>query len=337
VSAIFFAHVKLSREQLYKMLLMLLAPVVGIACVTLFSVVTAANLSFSGAANSVGSGGFGPNQVSAALGLGALIAFWFVMDAKADWRARTAAFAAMIFLIIQSALTFSRGGLYNAGGAIVLAALFLLRNARARTTLIVFVALLSFATYFLILPHLDAVTGGALGERFQDTNLTGRDVLIQADLGIWMKNPVWGVGPGRSALMHLALFRDSASHTEFSRLLAEHGALGLVSILLLVTMALRNVSRARGATGKALTASLLGWSFLFMMNVAMRTVAPSFLIGLTFARLLTEDDTGDAQARGRGVWTYATIDTAKDDAARPGATWRAANWRSLFRRSSSHE
>jgi hypothetical protein len=335
VCAVFFAHIKLSREQLYKMFLMLLAPVVGIACVTLFSVVTAANLSFSGEANSAGSGGFGPNQVSAALGLGALVAFWFVMDARADWRARGAAFAAMIFLIIQSSLTFSRGGLYNAGGAMVLAALFLLRNARARVTLISFVILLSVVTYFFILPHLDAVTGGALSERFQDTNLTGRDVLIQADLGIWMKNLVWGVGPGRSALMHLALFRDSASHTEFSRMLAEHGTLGLVSIFLLIAMALRNVNRARGATNKAVAASLAGWGFLFMLNVAMRTVAPSFLIGITFARLLMEDDVRDVQAS--GIWTHATVATAAtavtDDTAR--ATGRRSNVRSFFRRSSN--
>lgn len=330
-SAVFFAHVKLSREQFYKMFLMLLAPVFGIACVTLFGVVTAANLSFNGEANSAASGGFGPNQVSAALGLGALVAFWFVMDARAGWRARAAAFAAMIFLIIQSALTFSRGGLYNAGGAIVLAALFLLRSPRARATLVAFVALLLVVSYFFVFPHLDAATGGALFERFQDTSLTGRDVLIQADLGIWMKNPVWGVGPGRSALMHLALFRDSASHTEFSRMLAEHGALGLVSMLLLAAMSLRNVRRGRGATAKALAASLVGWSFLFMTNVAMRTVAPSFLIGLTFARLLAEDDAGGA----RGVWTYAAVGTARD-AARATATGLGANVRSFFRRGSGN-
>jgi hypothetical protein len=333
--ATFFAHVKLSRAELYRVFLMLLSPVVGIACVTLFGVVTAANLSFSGEANSVASGGFGPNQVSAALGLGALVAFWFVMDAKADWRARTFAFAAMLLMIVQSALTFSRGGLYDAGGAIVLAALFLLRSPRARATLIAFVALLSFATYFLILPHLDAVTGGALFERFQDTSLTGRDVLIQADLGIWMKNPVWGVGPGRSALMHLALFRDSASHTEFSRMLAEHGALGLASMLLLCALALRNISRARGATSKAIVASLVGWGFLFMLNVAMRTVAPSFLIGLSFACLLMQDDAGDAQSRTRGVWTYATVDQAQAPSTRPATTGRVASVRKFFRRSSS--
>jgi hypothetical protein len=331
--AAFFAHVKLSRAELYRLFLMLLAPVVGIASVTLFGVVTAASLSFGTGANSSASGGFGPNQVSAALGLGALVAFWFVMDAKADWRARGLAFATMLLMIAQSALTFSRGGLYDAAGAILLAALFLLRSPRARMTLVAFVALLSVATYFFVMPHLDAVTGGALFERFQDTSLTGRDVLIQADLGIWLKNPVWGVGPGRSALMHLALFRDSASHTEFSRMLAEHGALGLASMLLLCAMALRNISRARGATSRAVAASLAGWGFLFMLNVAMRTVAPSFLIGLTFARLLAEDEAGDAQqARARGVWTYAAVDSVRAPAPRPDATRRGV--RGLFTRSS---
>lgn len=325
--AVFFAHVKLTRAQLRRLLLMLVAPVVGIACVTLAGLATAANLSFGTEANSAASGGFGPNQVSAALSLGALAAFWFVMDARMNWRARALAFAVMIFAVVQSALTFSRGGLYSAGGATVLAALFLSRSRRARATLVVFAVLLSAAAYFVILPRLDAVTSGALFERFEDTSLTGRDVLIQADLGIWLKHPVWGVGPGRSALMHLALFRDSAAHTEFSRMLAEHGTLGLASMLLLFVAALRNIGRARGAAGKALAASLVGWSFLFMLGVAMRTVAPSFLIGLTFARLLAEDDAGGAQTRGRGVWTYATVDSVQPDAPQP-----AADRRSFFRR-----
>lgn len=288
--AVFFAHARLDRGQFQKLFLMLLAPTAGVASVALFGAVTAANLSFAGEANSATSGGFGPNQVSAALGLGALVAFWLLMSSRPDWRARSLAFGALVLFLAQAALTFSRGGLYAAGGAGALAALFLLRSRRARLTLLALALLLSAAAYFVVLPRLDALTGGALAERFQDTSLTGRDVLIQADLDIWLKNPVWGVGPGRSALMHLSLFRDSASHTEFSRMLAEHGALGLASMLLLFLMAARNVRRARGAWPRALAASLVGWSFLFMSAVAMRLVAPSFLIGLTFARLLTDED-----------------------------------------------
>jgi hypothetical protein len=103
-------------------------------------------------------------------------------------------------------------------------------------------------------------------------------------------------------------------------------------------MAFRNVSRAGGATGKALAASLVAWSFLFMMNVAMRTVAPSLLVGLTFARLLTDGDALGAPDRRRGLWTYATIDSAPDGAARAAAAaaGRGANVRSFFGRSSNN-
>ncbi|MFL6227693.1 MAG: O-antigen ligase family protein [Pyrinomonadaceae bacterium] len=314
--AVFFAHVKLARAQLTRLFLSLLAPVFGVACVALFGMATAANLSFGDAANSASSGGFGPNQVSAALGLGFLIAFWLAMDDRLGWRARVASFAVMLFLVVQCALTFSRGGLYAAGGAILLAALFLMRTRRARLTLVAIVVPLLFVSFFFVLPHLDAMTGGAFTERYQDTSLTGRDVLIQADLIIWLKNPVWGVGPGRSALMHLSLFRDSASHTEFSRMLAEHAALGLASMLLLFATAVRNVRRARGATAKGMASSFVVWGFLFMASVAMRMAAPSFLIGLTFARLLAEDNAPGAQARGRATWSYALVSDAGRDAAR---------------------
>lgn len=290
MSAWFFSHVKLSTEQLYKLFLALLGPVVGIAGVTFFAIVTAANLNFGTEANSVASGGFGPNQVSAVLGLGALLSFWYVLNEKLSWCVRVLMFGGMILLAAQSALTFSRGGLYNVGGAVILAALFLARDARSRLKIILIAALLIVAGSLFVMPQLDKFTSGTLLERFQDTSLTGRDLIIQADLQIWQENPLWGVGAGQSASLHKMLFRDSAAHTEFSRLLAEHGSLGLAALLLMVVMGVKNLTRAPTAKGKALAASMVGWSFLFMFTVAMRLVAPSFLFGLTFAKLFAEEN-----------------------------------------------
>jgi hypothetical protein len=196
----------------------------------------------------------------------------------------------MVLLLAQSALTYSRGGLYNAVGAVVLAVLLLLRNSRARITLLAVAIPLFVVGHFLVFPWIDSLTNGTLFERFQDTSLTGRDMLIQADLQTWMKNLAWGAGPGRSALMYVALFRDSASHTEFSRMLAEHGMLGLASLVALVVMVLRNITGARSTVSKAVYASLVGWSFSFMLNVAMRMVAPSLLLGLTCAYFINEEE-----------------------------------------------
>lgn len=296
VAAWFFAHVKLDAVQLKRMFIALLAPIVGLAAVTLYATLMAANLSFRGEANDVTSGGFGPNQVSAVLGLGALVAFWFVLQGRVRLRPKVLLAGLLLLLAAQSALTFSRGGLYNACGGAICAALFLAGDGRARLRLL-FIGALLFVGYFLLLPGLDAFTGGTLLERFQDTSLTGRDVLIMADLQIWFEHPLVGVGPGISALLHEAYFREAAAHTEYSRLLAEHGLLGLAAMLLLGVMTVVNLRRARTQRGKAVVAMLAGWSLLFMTNVAMRLAAPSFLLGLTSAALLLEEPADSVPAR----------------------------------------
>src|SRR2546425_567404 len=85
-------------------------------------------------------------------------------------------------------------------------------------------------------------------------------------------------------------FFASAPHTEFTRLVAEHGTFGFVAFLLLLLMAVRSVQRANDPWHKALVAAMLGWSFVFMMNAAMRLVAPAFILGLTMANLVPEED-----------------------------------------------
>jgi hypothetical protein len=42
--------------------------------------------------------------------------------------------------------------------------------------------------YFVVVPRLDALTGGAFSERFANTNVTHRDTLAKGDLQIWFDN-----------------------------------------------------------------------------------------------------------------------------------------------------
>jgi len=140
--------------------------------------------------------------------------------------------------------------------------------------------------HYVLLPGLDAFTEGTLSERFQDTDTTGRDSLVESDLRIWAAHPVLGVGPGQ-AKDYRAL-HGVAAHTEFTRLLAEHGSAGLGALLLLVVAAVQNTRRPDGPRERGLVAALLGWSFLYMVNSAMRLVAPSFVFGLSFARVANQ-------------------------------------------------
>ena len=57
---------------------------------------------------------------------------------------------------------------------------------------------------------------------------------------------------------------------------------GVMFIIIMLGSGARNVIRAPSVRQKGFVASALVWSLLFMLNAAMRTVAPSFMYGLSF-------------------------------------------------------
>jgi hypothetical protein len=278
VSAAFFSRLQLSPAMVLRVFLLLVAPVVAIGSIVVFNIVTAEHLTFTFESNFATSGGFGPNQVSLALGLGALSCFWCLLARDLRWPARTLLFPLMLWLAAQCALTFSRGGMLGASLSAAIALVFLVLDADARRKLVLVVPLLVVIGYFVIWPALVNFTGGNLAVRYGETGLTHRDELGSEDLDLWMRNPVLGVGPGMSPRHHL---NGVAAHTEFTRLLAEHGFFGAVTLGLLVGLGVRNIYRAPTPHAKALVASAFAWSLLFMVNSAMRTVAPSFMYGLS--------------------------------------------------------
>ncbi|HWP42237.1 MAG TPA: hypothetical protein VNO14_03300 [Blastocatellia bacterium] len=279
VCAWFFYNLRLTAEQLRRAFLSVIAPLVGVAAVTLFGTVTTEEIAFSSGSNLATSGGFAPNQVSAALGMGVLVALLCVLDKTAKKSARVFALLLMIFLAVQSALTFSRGGLYNAAGAVVLASFYLLRDRRSRTSFIIVAAVIFVVGNYIVIPQLNEFTDGAFQARFEDLDLTKRDKYALSNLEQWMQNPILGAGPGQSWVL---------AHTEFSRLPAEHGLFGFIALLLLLIFAARIVMRTRNVRDKAVVVALIAWSLLFMLNAAMRLVAPSFMFGLACVTLAPE-------------------------------------------------
>jgi len=79
-----------------------------------------------------------------------------------------------------------------------------------------------------------------------------------------------------------------ASQTEFRRLVAEHGALGFGTLVLLVVMIIQLLRRPRTMRGRAVTASMMGFALFFMMVSGMRVAIPPFTFGFSFATLLPE-------------------------------------------------
>lgn len=282
---------RLSRSETRGLFAVMLAPVVALAAITLFSTYAAPNVTFGSESNLATSGGYGPNQVSVVLGLGSMVALLIALDTGGPLSMRVVASAAVVLCGVQSAMTFSRGGLYNAVLATAGAAIFLARERRSRRALVVLVSAIGILTTTLVLPRLDAITGGALAARFRDTEPTQREDIVAEDIRIWSEHPVAGVGPGGAKEERSTESR--IAHTEYSRLLAEHGTFGLLAIVLLVAMGPAHLRRQRGAHARARTASLALWAVLAMFHAGMRLAAVGFTFGLAAARFTDDGEADD--------------------------------------------
>jgi hypothetical protein len=299
VSIWFFDGLGMTRRDLAVILLSGVSAVAGPATIVLIAIRSVDRLVFSGESNNAVTAGFGANQVSAILGLGVFLGFLVLMAAGGLVRQKISLYAAMFWYAVLCGLTFSRFGLYGAVGSMLVASLFLTRDARAAGKVVGFALVSGLICYYLVVPALDSLTDGAILRRFQDTKPSGRDVLAKSDIRIWLENPLLGVGPGQSKELHREEFGEAvAAHTEITRHLAEHGTLGLAALLVLSAQAWLNLRRARSAAGRAVAASLITWTVLFTMAVAFRLSTPAFMFGLSCALLLPDVDEAPAHDPG---------------------------------------
>ncbi len=282
----FFANLELPPLHLRRLLFAILIPLLSVACTTLFYTVTADDIQFTTESNFATSGGFGPNQVSSMLGLGLFVAICSLVSFKLDTRFKILLGASAVFFAAQSALTFSRGGIYNSVGASLALIFFHFRKFADGAKRITPVLILIAVSYWFVFPVLDNFTDGKLKERFEDTGTSHRTEIARSDLEIFLEFPIWGTGVGLSDDYRRRLYGYGASnHTEFSRLISEHGFFGLAALVSLVGMALVNFRRQRSILGRALVAGVSVWCVLFMINAGMRLAAPSYLWGMAFVTI----------------------------------------------------
>lgn len=283
VSCWFFSYLKLSGVQMKKLLLSIAVPLLSVAIATLFFTVTNPYLQFTNESNHLTSGGFGPNQVSAMLGLGAFVMTSLILLFRSDLKTTLFTGGLALLFAAQSVLTFSRGGIYAAMGA--LAAVGLLQARDSRQLIGRFLPLLAIVAIFmfLIFPNLNRFTGGKLEERFESSDTTNRLELLELELQVFFEHPFWGAGVGEAIDERYRMTRHFApSHTEVTRLLSEHGTFGVFAILALIGTGINNLRKQKTRIGKAFVAGVLVWSGLFMMNAGMRLGAPSLLWGMSF-------------------------------------------------------
>ncbi len=287
LSVMFLSTVELKWEQFRLLVFFIAAPLI---IQVEWSVLQARNflalgvVRFGNDSNAWLAGGEGPNQVATILGFGAALCFLYAITRRGEKRLRFVLFVSSLIFLTQAVITFSRGGVITGIGMVLVAGYYLIRIPRVRKyyTRGALLAVLVFS--FLIFPLLNDLTQGTLGVRVSSFTLTGRDAIAQSNLQLFLDNPILGVGVGVSDEI------SGTPHTEFTRMLAEHGLFGIAAIGVLMIMSIQRLMSDRLVLNKAFIVAFTAWSLATMLHSATRLAAVGFVFGLGAIVFSLEDE-----------------------------------------------
>ena len=286
LAVLFFSNTRQTTNEQLATFWAFICPVVGIGALALVSTLTKTDIEFVNASTAATSGGYAANQVSAVLGLGVLLLLLLATNRSYAWALRLPLLCLAVPLTAQTLLTFARGGIVLAFAGMCVAVFILLRGTRrARISAVIVALIIAVVGRFVVQPRLDEMTRGELSVRYSERSSTGRDLLIDSELQLFKENIALGAGPGGATAYRRehGLF-EGASHTEYTRMLGEHGLLGLLSIICFVMLCIRAVRGALSTEARATSAALVVWAVLFLSIYGTRLAAPALAFGLAFAR-----------------------------------------------------
>lgn len=288
VASLYTFRRKITSEQMNDILLSMGLPIISCAVYLILFTPDIREIITGTGSSYQTSGGYGPNQVATILGLGMFIFFSrLIVESKTK-------FQVILNLIIalniayRGMVTFSRGGMITGLLMIVLLLFFLYSksNYRGRVKLnyiIVLVVLAMIATW----SYTSFQTGGLIDKRYanedargrvKESRFTGREEIAQEEINIFLRNPIFGVGVGKGVEVREAKNGTFVlSHDEITRMLAEHGSLGIIALLILFFTPL--VLYLENKFNMYLLCFVLFW-LLTINHAAMRTAAPAFVYSL---------------------------------------------------------
>lgn len=240
------------------------------------------------------SGGFGPNQVSTILGLGMFVFFTqLILFSKSK---KMLILNGILLLVIsyRAIVTFSRGGVIT--GVVMIAILLLLlyfyssREVKGKLAMVFFITAIMGVG---IWTYTSMQTSGLIEKRYANQDaagrekkdrLGGREAIIEVELKTFFDNPILGVGAGLGKEYRKKIFGvDVASHNEITRMISEHGVLGILGLLILFIMpfVLYYTNRSN-----LYFLSFYAFWLLTINHAAMRTAAPAFVYALTLISVI---------------------------------------------------
>lgn len=289
VASIYTFRRKIPLDQMNTILLSMGLPIVTCMVYLTFYTPNIRDVITSTQSSYETSGGFGPNQVATILGMGMFIfVSRIIMESNSKY-------LLIINLIValnisyRGIVTFSRGGMVTGLLMIILLLFFLYSksNFTGRVKLnylIVLVTLALMATW----AYTSSQTGGLIDKRYanqdaagreKESRFTGREEVATDEINVFLKNPIFGVGVGKGVEVRKAETGDGTlSHDEITRMLAEHGTLGIFGLLILFFTPL--FLYLENKFNMYLLCFVAFW-FLTINHAAMRTAAPAFVYSLS--------------------------------------------------------
>ncbi|KAB1067050.1 O-antigen ligase family protein [Tamlana haliotis] len=289
IAAIFCYRRTVTINQLKIILWAFLLPLVSITTYLFLYTPDLREVITGTGSNFATSGGFGPNQVATVLGIGIFVlAVRFFISKEAIWH-KTFDLILLGLLSFRALATLSRGGVITAVIMIIafLGMYYLKGNLKTKFK-IKFLGLIFSGAIVLIWLVSSIQTSGYLDKRYANQDAAGREKedvttgrvdLFTQEFNEFLDHPFFGVGVGKIKEIR---FNETgivaASHNEMSRIISEHGLMGILafSILLFAPLVYRIGNRQ----------NLFFFSFYFFWlltinHSAMRIAAPGFVYALS--------------------------------------------------------
>jgi len=295
ISALYCYYKKIKKEDFQRVIVMLLMPIIAQAIYLLFYTPSMDEVRINLSGNYAATGGFGPNQIATVMGMAVLLVttrLFTIKNLKVNFIDTI-----LLFMVgYRAIVSFSRGGVVTAIICILAFIIFYYYTQDTkRLEKLNFKIFGMIGLFTIIWIFTSFETQGLIGNRYANKNAigqvkeditTGRVELIETELTAFYRHPITGIGVGKGKEYREENHGISiASHNEISRLLSEHGILGLLAIIILISVPV--IFWFKFKNNYYFLAFVAFW-FMTINHSAMRIALPAFVYGLALLYIIDE-------------------------------------------------